>query len=75
MPTVHLTQRNLSAMRAPHPDGRRTIYWSDELRGFGVACSGKTNQRIYIAQRDVNGKARDDRRGRRDHARNRAGEG
>jgi integrase len=58
MPTVHLTQRNLSAMRAPHPDGKRTIYWSDELRGFGVACSGKTNQRLYIAQRDVNGRAR-----------------
>src|SRR5262245_33564349 len=58
MPTMHLTQRALDKLLAPHPDGKQTVYWDDELRGFGVQCSGKTNQRLYIAQRDVNGKSR-----------------
>jgi hypothetical protein len=30
----------------------------DTLRGFGVVCSGTTNQKHYIAQRDVKGKTR-----------------
>ncbi|WP_316205926.1 integrase family protein [Bradyrhizobium sp. SZCCHNR3058] len=58
MPSMHLTQRAVGKLVAPHPDGKQTIYWDDELRGFGVQCSGKTNQRLYIAQRDVNGKSR-----------------
>jgi integrase len=58
MPTMHLTQRALVKLIAPHPDGQQTIYWDDELRGFGVQCSGKTNQRLFIAQRDVGGRTR-----------------
>jgi integrase len=58
VPTIHLTQRAVDRLAAPTADGRQTIYWDDELRGFGVQCSGKTNQRLYIAQRDVNGKSR-----------------
>src|SRR5262249_32400610 len=58
MPITHLTQRAVGKLVAPHPDGKQTIYWDDELRGFGVQCSGKTTQRLYIAQRDVNGRAR-----------------
>jgi integrase len=58
MPTLHLTQRAVDKLAAPHHDGKQTIYWDDELRGFGVQCSGKTNQLLYIAQRDVNGRAR-----------------
>ena len=58
MPTIHLTQRAVDRLAAPTADGRQTIYWDDELRGFGVQCSGKTNQRLYIAQRDVNGRSR-----------------
>ena len=56
MPTMHLTQRAIAKLAAPTAHGRQTIYWDDELRGFGVQCSGKTNQRVYIVQRDVNGK-------------------
>jgi integrase len=55
---MHLTQRAIAKLAAPTADGRQTIYWDDELRGFGVQCSGKTNQRVYIAQRDVNGRSR-----------------
>jgi len=58
VPTMHLTQRAIAKLAAPTVDGRQTIYWDDELRGFGVQCSGKTNQRVYIAQRDVNGRTR-----------------
>jgi integrase len=58
VPTMHLTQRAIAKLAAPTADGRQTIYWDDELRGFGVQCSGKTNQRVYIAQRDVNGRSR-----------------
>jgi integrase len=58
MPTVHLTQRAVGGLPAPHPSGKQTIYWDDETRGFGVQCSGKTSARLYIAQRDVNGRSR-----------------
>jgi len=58
VPTMHLTQRAIAKLAAPTAHGRQTIYWDDELRGFGVQCSGKTNQRVYIAQRDVNGRSR-----------------
>ncbi|MDO8396408.1 MAG: tyrosine-type recombinase/integrase [Bradyrhizobium sp.] len=59
MPTFNLTQKAVAKLPAPHPNGKQTIYWCDELRGFGVQCSGKTNQRLYIAQRDLpGGKAR-----------------
>jgi hypothetical protein len=58
MPTMHLTQRAIGKLVAPHPDGKQTIYWCDEVHGFGVQCSGKTNQRLFIAQRDVGGRTR-----------------
>ena len=34
VPTVHLTQRAIAKLAAPTVDGRQTIYWDDELRGF-----------------------------------------
>jgi integrase len=58
VPTMHLTQRAVVKLAAPTADGRQIIYWDDQLRGFGVQCSGKTNQRLYIVQRDVRGKSR-----------------
>ena len=58
MPRINLTQRAIAKLVAPHPDGQQTIYWDDELRGFGVQCSGKTNQKLYVAQRDVGGRTR-----------------
>lgn len=58
MPKINLTQRAIAKLPAPHPDGKQAIYWDDELRGFGVQCSGKTNQKLFIAQRDVGGRSR-----------------
>jgi hypothetical protein len=58
MPRLNLTQRAIAKLPAPHPDGVQTIYWDEELRGFGVQCSGKTNQKLFIAQRDVGGRTR-----------------
>jgi integrase len=53
-----ITQRTVVKLAAPTADRRQTIYWDDQLRGFGAQCSGKTSQRLYIIQRDVNGKSR-----------------
>ena len=59
MPKTNLTQKKIAKLAAPHPDGRQTIYWCDQLRGFGVQCSGQTNQKTFVVQRDLpNGKAR-----------------
>jgi integrase len=55
MPRLNLTKRAVAKLVAPHPDGKQTVYWDDELRGFGVQCSGKTNQKHFIAQRDLPG--------------------
>jgi hypothetical protein len=55
MPRLNLTKRAVTKLVAPHPDGKQTVYWDDELRGFGVQCSGKTNQKHFIAQRDLPG--------------------
>ena len=55
MPRLNLTKRAVAKLVAPHRDGKQTVYWDDELRGFGVQCSGKTNQKHFIAQRDLPG--------------------
>ena len=49
MPSLNLTQKAITKLRAPHPDRKQTVYWDEELRGFGVQCSGKTNQKTFIA--------------------------
>jgi integrase len=59
MPRLNLTQKAIAKLPAPHPDGHQTVYWCDELRGFGVQCSGTTNQKLFIVQRDLpSGKTR-----------------
>jgi integrase len=55
MPRTKLTQKTITGLRAPTPSGKQILYWCSELRGFGVLCSGKTNTRAYIAQRDLPG--------------------
>jgi integrase len=50
---MKLTERSISKIKAPDPSGKPKIYWDQELRGFGVLVSGKTNSRTYIAQRDL----------------------
>lgn len=55
MPTLKLTVKAIDKLHAPHPSGKQTVYWDTETRGLGVVCSGRTNQRTYIAQRDLKG--------------------
>jgi integrase len=55
MPRTKLTQKTITRLRAPTGIGKPVLYFDDALRGFGVLCSGKTNTRTYIAQRDLPG--------------------
>lgn len=53
MPTIHLTEKTITKLPAPDPSGQQTIHWSDEMKGFGVLCSGTTNSKTYIVQRTL----------------------
>jgi integrase len=53
MPRIKLTEKAISKIEAPNPSGKQALYWDTELRGFAVLCSGKTNSKSYIAQRDL----------------------
>jgi integrase len=57
---LKLTEKTIAARcHAPDPSGKQQPYWDKELKGFGVLCSGITNVRSYIVQRDMpNGKTR-----------------
>jgi integrase len=55
MPRVKLTSKTIARLRAPDPSGRQVLHWDTELRGFGVLCSGTTNSRTYVVQRDLPG--------------------
>jgi integrase len=55
MPRCKLTEKSIAKLKAPTPTGKPIIYWCEELRGFGVLCSGVTNTRTYVAQRDLPG--------------------
>jgi integrase len=53
MPRLKLTQREVEKLKAPDPSGRQVLYFDADLKGFGVLCSGVSNSRTYIAQRDL----------------------
>jgi integrase len=53
MPKIKLTKKAIGKLRAPDPSGKQTLHWDTELRGFGVLCSGTTNSRTYVVQRDL----------------------
>jgi integrase len=55
MPRYKLTQKTITKLPAPTAIGKPVCYWDDELRGFGVLCSGRTTSRTYICQRDLPG--------------------
>jgi integrase len=40
-------------MKAPHPSGKQVMFFDRSMPGFGVRVSGSTNQKSYIAQRDL----------------------
>jgi integrase len=59
MPKIRLTKKAIDKLRAPDPSGRQVLHWDTELRGFGVLCSGVTNAKTYVVQRDLpDGRAR-----------------
>ena len=53
MPKLNLTERAITQMPAPDPSGKQVLYWDTTLRGFAVLVSGKTNQKTFVAQRDL----------------------
>ena len=55
MPKLHLNERAVARLVAPDPSGKDVLYWSLERKGFGVRCSGTTNVKMYIVQRDLPG--------------------
>lgn len=59
MPQIRLTEKSIDKLKAPDPSGRQVLHWDDGLRGFAVLCSGKSNSKTYVAQRDLpSGKTR-----------------
>jgi integrase len=55
MPRCKLTQKTITKLPAPTANGKPVLYWDSELRGFGVLCSGVSNSRTYVCQRDLPG--------------------
>jgi hypothetical protein len=55
MPRIKLTAHAVVTLSAPTPGGKQVVHWDTDLRGFGVLCSGKTNAKTYIVQRDLPG--------------------
>jgi len=55
MPRCKLTEKSIAKLQAPTATSKPIIYWCEELRGFGVLCSGTTNGRTYVCQRDLQG--------------------
>lgn len=59
MPQIRLNEKDIKKLKAPDPSGRQTLHWDDTLRGFAVLCSGKTNSKTFVVQRDLpSGKTR-----------------
>jgi integrase len=52
---LKLTARAIARLPAPDPSGRQRLHWDSELRGFGVLCSGTTDAKTFIVQRDLAG--------------------
>jgi integrase len=54
-PKPNLTEKLVAKLAAPDPSGKQVVHWDGELKGFGVQCSGVTNSKVYIVQRDLPG--------------------
>jgi len=53
MSRLKLTARIISTLKAPDLSGKQRLYWDSELRGFAILCSGVSNARTFICQRDL----------------------
>jgi integrase len=59
MPRLEFTERAIARLPAPDPSGKQVLYWdAGGLKGFGVICSGTSNAKSFIVQRQVNGRGR-----------------
>ena len=59
MPRTVLTERAIARLKAPDPSGKQKHFWDRSTPGFGVRVSGSTNQKSFVAQRDLpNGRSR-----------------
>ncbi len=52
---LKLTVRAIAQLPAPDPSGRQKLHWDNELKGFGVLCSGTTTTKSFVVQRDLPG--------------------
>jgi len=52
---MKLTKTSVKALKAPDPSGKQKLHFDDDLRGFGVLCSGRTSTKSYVVQRDLPG--------------------
>jgi integrase len=55
MPRLKITETAIGKMKAPDLSGKQTLHWDFELKGFAVLCSGVSNSKTYIVQRDIGG--------------------
>ncbi len=56
---IKLTDTKIEKLKAPDPSGKQKLHWDEDLKGFGVLCSGKTNAKTYVVQKDLpNGRTR-----------------
>jgi integrase len=55
MARMKLTARAIAKLPAPDPSGKQRLHWDTELKGFGVLCSGTTDNKTYVVQRDLAG--------------------
>jgi integrase len=53
---VKLTKSTIGRLVAPDPTGAQSFYWDDEVKGFGVCCSGTTSSKSFVAQAKARGK-------------------
>ncbi|XIA62258.1 tyrosine-type recombinase/integrase [Bradyrhizobium sp. TZ2] len=58
MARIHFTERVIAKLPAPDPSGQQAYHWDSTLKGFGVVCSGSTNGKAYIVQRDIGGRSK-----------------
>lgn len=59
MPKLNLTEKIIARMPAPDPSGKQTLHWDSTIKGLAVICSGVSNSKTFIVQRDLpNGKTR-----------------
>lgn len=55
MATIKLTERSLAKLKAPTASEKQELTWDEELKGFGVLCSGTTDTKTFVAQAKVKG--------------------